>query len=139
MLPFYRMVNYETLISKDKALNKLSIFCLKNLGHILHQQNYLKNTCTHRHGHTPAGRELESEKLSYTNTTRISIDNPENLGKEPVGLKHEAGGRRAIKKRKIDPQNEIKALQVSGSLYSVTPTQEVPPFFAPSGTILYTL
>lgn len=36
-LPFYRMVNHETLISKDKTLKKFSIFCLKNLDHILHQ------------------------------------------------------------------------------------------------------
>lgn len=63
------------------------------------------------HVHTPTGRELESEKSTYTNTTRISIYDPETLGKESLGLEHEAGGRKGTKekkKRKTDPQNEIR-------------------------------
>ena len=62
--------------------------------------------CTHTQVHTHTGahthtvRDLESEKLSYTNTTRTSISDPVNLGKEPAELGPEAESRQTTKNQK---------------------------------------
>ena len=39
---------------------------------------------------THTGSDLESEKLFCTKTTRISVYDPENVGKSPAGLEWEA-------------------------------------------------
>lgn len=52
MLPFYKMVNHDTLINKDKASNKFSIFCLKKFGLYLIFTELTEKPCAHTEAHT---------------------------------------------------------------------------------------
>lgn len=71
---------------------------------------------------------MESEKLFCTKTTRISIYDPENLGKSPVGVNGRL--RQALQEAAEKGTLTVKARR---------PDPGSPPFLAPSGTILYTL